>query len=82
MKNKQEQDFEQLENTIIESIDEIKGQNIVKIDLSGTDNSVCEFFIITHADSDTQVRGIAKNIEKNLKEKRAAKAAKRAEKSQ
>jgi ribosome-associated protein len=69
MKNKQEQDFGKLEKTIIESIDEIKGQNIVKIDLSKTDNSVCEFFIITHADSDTQVRGIAKNIEKNLKEK-------------
>ena len=74
MKNKQEQDSEKLGKTIIECIQEKKGLNIVSIDLSKTDNSVCEFFIITHADSDTQVRAIAKHIEKSLRDKHQLRA--------
>lgn len=54
---------------IIDCIQERKGQNIVHIDLSKTDNSVCEFFIITHADSGTQVKAIASHIEEVLKDK-------------
>ena len=69
MKNKQEPDPGFLGKTIIDCIQEKKGQNIVHIDLSKTDNSVCEYFIITHADSDTQVRAIAKHVEGSLKKK-------------
>lgn len=69
MKNKQEQDPELLRKTITDCIKEKKGRNIVHIDLSKTDNSVCEFYIITHADSTTQVKAIAKHIEDSLKEK-------------
>jgi len=69
MKNKQDQDSEQLGNTIIDCIQEKKGRNIVNIDLTKTDNSVCDFFIITHADSDTQVRAIGKHIEESLRKK-------------
>ena len=67
MKIMQERDPELLGKTIIDCIKEIKGQEIVLIDLSKTDNSVCEFFIITHADSTTQVKAIAKHIEDSLK---------------
>jgi ribosome-associated protein len=66
MKIKQEIDPEVLGKTIIDSIQEKKGQEIVSIDLSKTDNSVCEFFMICHADSGTQVRAIAKHIEECL----------------
>lgn len=69
MKKKQEKDSEQLGKNIIECIKEKKGLRIVNIDLTKTDNSVCDFFIITHADSDTQVRAIAKHIEETVKEK-------------
>ena len=74
MKNNQEQDPEILGNTIIECIQEKKGREIVHIDLTGTDNSVCEFFIIAHADSDTQVKAIARHIEDSLREKFSIKA--------
>ena len=74
MKNMQEPGTDLLGKIIIESIKEKKGQNIVHIDLTGTDNSVCEFFIITHADSGTQVRAIANHIEENLKKKHAIRA--------
>lgn len=74
MKNKLEQDFELLGKTIIDCIQEKKGQKIVHIDLSKTDNSVCEFFIISHADSSTQVKAIARHIEESLKEKYQTKA--------
>ena len=57
----------ELGKAIIESIQEKKGQNIVHLDLIRTDNSVCEYFIIAHADSDVQVKAIARNIEDKLK---------------
>ncbi|MFC2112787.1 ribosome silencing factor [Bacteroidota bacterium] len=69
MKNNQELETDLLGKSIIEYIKEKKGGNIVHIDLSKTDNTVCEFFIITHADSTTQVKSIAKHIENSLKEK-------------
>ena len=69
MKNKQEQDSEQQGKNIIECIKEKKGLNIVSIDLSKIEHAVCDYFIITHADSDTQVRAIAKHIEEILNEK-------------
>jgi len=74
MKISQENDTELLGKTIIDCIKEKKGQNIVHIDLSKTDNSVCEFFILTHADSTTQVRAIAKHIENSLKEQHQERA--------
>lgn len=74
MKNKQEHDPEVLGKTIVGCIQEKKGQGIVSINLSKTDNSVCEFFIITHADSGTQVKAIAKHIEGSLKERHQIRA--------
>ncbi len=67
----QEVSPEDLGKTIIESIQEKKGQEIVHLNLSNTDNTVCEFFIIAHADSGLQVRAIARHVEENLKKKHA-----------
>lgn len=69
MKNNQEYNPEVLGKTIVTSIQEKKGQGIVHINLSKIYNSVCEFFIITHADSSTQVKAIARHIEDSLKER-------------
>ena len=74
MKKKQEQNPNLLGETIIDCIKEKKGLEIVRIDLTKTDNSVCDFFIITHADSTTQVRAIGKHIEDNLKAKNGIRA--------
>jgi ribosome-associated protein len=56
-----------LEERIILSIREKKGRNIIKIDLTELNNSICEYFIISHGESNTQVRAIAQNIEDQIK---------------
>ena len=56
-----------LEERIIESIREKKGKNIINIDLTKLNNSICEFFIISQGESNTQVRAIAQNIEEKVK---------------
>ena len=66
MKRNQESDPDQLGRIIINCIQEKKGSGIVQINLTETDNSVCEFFIITHGDSSTQVKAIAAHIEDYL----------------
>ena len=74
MKKMQEISVEKLGRIIIESIQEKKGQEIVQLDLRKTNNSVCEFFIIAHADSNIQVKAIAKNIEENLRKNHETRA--------
>ena len=63
-----ESDTERLREIIIESIQEKKGQQPVNIDLTKINNSVCEFFIISHGDSGIQVKAIAQNIEEKVKQ--------------
>lgn len=53
---------------IVEAIQEKKGHQIVTINLSEVENSICEYFIICHGESVTQVGAIAESIEKKLKE--------------
>ena len=61
-------DSKRLREIIIEGIQEKKGKQIVDIDLTKINTSVCEFFIISHGDSDTQVKAIAKSIEEKVKQ--------------
>jgi ribosome-associated protein len=53
---------------IIDSIQDIKGKNIVKLDLRELDDAPTDFFIICEGDSTTQVKAIADNVHKNLRE--------------
>jgi ribosome-associated protein len=55
---------EALLNVIIEAIQEIKGHNIVKIDLKDVKTSICDYFVICDAESSTQVNALAENIER------------------
>lgn len=59
---------EQKRELIIEAIKEKKGHQIVSIDLSEVENSICECFIICHGESFTQVGAISDSIEKKMKE--------------
>lgn len=52
---------------IIEAIREKKGHGIVTIDLTGVENSICDYFIICHGESVTQVGAIAESVEKKMK---------------
>lgn len=59
---------EELNDLIVESIQDIKGKNIVKLDLRELDDAPAEFFIICEGESNTQVKAIADNIHKRLKD--------------
>jgi ribosome-associated protein len=65
---------EQKRALIIEAIREKKGHQIVSIDLSQVENSICECFIICHGESTTQVGAITDSIEKKLKEEAGTRA--------
>ena len=57
-----------LNDLIIDSIQDIKGKKIVKLDLRGLEATPTDFFIICEGESNTQVKAIAENIRKRVKE--------------
>lgn len=54
---------------IIDAIQDIKGKNIVKLDLRALNDSPADYFIICEGDSSTQVKAISDNIGRKLREK-------------
>lgn len=52
----------ELINTIIEGIQEKKGQKIVVADLDQTGNSICQYFIICQGNSPTHVSALAEEV--------------------
>lgn len=59
---------ETLNDLIIDSIQNIKGKNIVKLDLRHIEDAPADFFIICEGDSNTQVKAISESIHRQLKE--------------
>ncbi len=55
--------------TIIRSIQDKKGENVVSIDLRKIPEAISDYFIICEADSSIQVRAIADHVEKEIREK-------------
>lgn len=55
--------------TIIDAIQDKKGERIVSLDLREIEEAVADFFIICDAQSKIQVKAIADNVEKEVKEK-------------
>ena len=58
---------EELNNLIIDSIQDIKGKNIVKLDLRDLPDAPTDFFIICEGDSNTQVKAISDNVALRVK---------------
>ncbi|MEM9052634.1 MAG: ribosome silencing factor [Bacteroidota bacterium] len=56
----------QLSEHALEAIDEVKGKEVLSIDLRKIPNSVSDYFIICHGTSDTHVKAIARSVEKHL----------------
>jgi len=59
---------EALNDLIIDAIQDIKGKNVLKLDLRDLDEAPTNFFIICEGDSNTQVKAISDNIHKRIKE--------------
>lgn len=55
--------------TILAAIRDKKGENIISLDLRKIKEAVADFFIVCEATSQPQIRAIADNVEKNVKEK-------------
>lgn len=63
MTNRKPVDIEQLTEVVIKGIEEKKGEDITVLDLRNIDHSVTDFFVICHANSNTQVNAIADSVE-------------------
>ena len=53
---------------IIKGMQNLKAKNIVVLDLSKLQNSICKYFIICHGTSNTHTSSIAQSVEKEMKE--------------
>jgi ribosome-associated protein len=58
----------ELVQTITDSILDKKGKKIAILDLSSINFAFCDYFIICHGDSSTQVGAIAESVEIKVKE--------------
>ena len=56
----------ELITNIIKSIEDIKGEEIILLDMRRIDNSPCDYFIICEGSSNTQVNAIVSKIKKNV----------------
>lgn len=65
--NRAQVSTEELNDLIIDSIRDIKGKNIVKLDLRRLDDAPTDFFVICEGDSVTQIKAISENISMRLK---------------
>ena len=57
-----------LADLVVDSIQDIKGRRIVRIDLREVDDSPSDFFIICEGDSHVQVRAIAENVRRRARD--------------
>jgi len=60
---------DQLITTVLNGIEDVKGQNINILDLRELENTVCDYFIICEGTSNTQVNAIVNSIQKKVSKK-------------
>lgn len=56
-----------LKDFIVESIKDRKGKDITVLDLRKLEQSIADYFIICHGDSNTQVDAISENIDRQTR---------------
>ena len=57
---------QQLLTEIINGIENIKGEDINKLDLREIDNTPCDYFVICSGNSNTQVSAIVNSVQKTV----------------
>ena len=57
-----------LRKNIVNAIKDIKGLNIISLNLIDIEEAICKYFIICTGSSNTHVNSIEKNIKKKVKE--------------
>jgi ribosome-associated protein len=66
VKNKIALESTSISEIAIHGIQEKKGNDIVRLDLRNIHSSVADYFIVSHADSTTQVKAIANSVEEEI----------------
>jgi len=56
-----------LVDVIVNGLQEVKGENLVCIDLRELDNAVCDYFVICTGNSNTHVSSLAGSVEKEVR---------------
>lgn len=56
----------QLKDVVLRNIADKKGKNIVCLNLTKVESSICDYFIICEGDSSVQVEAIAKAVEEGV----------------
>lgn len=51
----------------IKGLQDLKGENIVSIDMSEMDNAVCEYFLLCTGTSNTHVNALAESVKSEIK---------------
>ncbi|MCH2198807.1 MAG: ribosome silencing factor [Flavobacteriales bacterium] len=65
MKKIKQASSEHLLEVVVNAIQEVKGEEIRSLDLRDIPNSVADFFVVCHGNSNTQVQAIANRVEKD-----------------
>lgn len=68
MKKKDSLKIKSLVDVIIKGMQEKKANDVTIVDLRNIDNAVCDFFVISNANSNTQVNAIADSVQKKTLE--------------
>ncbi len=68
IKTKGKSPSDRLVDAVIKGIQEVKGKDIVHLDMRALPNTVCDHFVICHGDSDTQVEAIANSVDRTVRE--------------
>jgi ribosome-associated protein len=61
-------DSRSLTDIVIQGLQEIKGQKIVRMNLSQADGSVCDYFVVCTGTSDKHVQSLSESVEKFMRE--------------
>lgn len=68
-KKKKKDNAAALLELIIEALQEKKAKGITILNLKNIGNAVCEYYVVCHGDSNTQVDAIGKNVDGLVKKK-------------
>ena len=66
IKNKTTTQSTNISEVIVHGIQEKKGNDIVRLDLRNIHSSVADYYVVTHAESSTQVKAIANSVEEEV----------------
>lgn len=61
--------LEKLVDTVVNGLQEVKGKDIVVMNLEKIPNAICSRFVVCHGDSNVQVEALANSVEREVKQK-------------